>query len=255
MSNANSQKSPAATAGEKETDTAPDHYEIRGYRPEDRQAVRRLCCETGFLGQAIDPVFEDRELFADFLTAYYTDREPQSAFVLLKNGEIKGYLLGSRKRFKLGIATLWDTLKNVAKLVWRYPGYNAASKKYVHWLLLKGWRETPPAPDNAAHFHINILPEARTMDHTRRLFNAFFEYLLESGETRVYGQMVTWEERRTQALFRRYGFKVLNKREITKYRKFTDQKVYLTTCLRELDTDTAESGDPIRTRNHGKKRR
>jgi hypothetical protein len=59
--------------------------------------VRRLCCETGFLGKPIDPVFEDRELFADYLTAYYTDVEPEAAFVLEHEGVVKGYLLGSRR--------------------------------------------------------------------------------------------------------------------------------------------------------------
>ena len=63
---------------------------IRLYRPSDRDAVRRLCCETGYLGKAIDPVFEDRELFADYLTSFYTDWEPESAFVLEQDGEVKG---------------------------------------------------------------------------------------------------------------------------------------------------------------------
>ena len=43
-------------------------YIIRSYQPSDREAVRNLCCQTGFLGEPIDPVYEDRELFADFLT-------------------------------------------------------------------------------------------------------------------------------------------------------------------------------------------
>ena len=55
---------------------------IRGYRRSDREAVRKLCCDTGFLGHPIDPVYEDRELFADFLTTYYTDHEPESCFLL-----------------------------------------------------------------------------------------------------------------------------------------------------------------------------
>ena len=59
--------------------------------------MRRLCCETGFLGEPIDPVYQDRELFADFLTTYYTDHEPESSFVMDANGELHGYLLGSRK--------------------------------------------------------------------------------------------------------------------------------------------------------------
>ena len=74
-------------------------YTIRSFRASDRAAVRRLCCQTGFLGAPIDPVYEDHELFADFLTTYYTDHEPESSFVLEVDGELKGYLLGSRKPF------------------------------------------------------------------------------------------------------------------------------------------------------------
>src|SRR5262249_61326802 len=76
-----------------------DHkpFLIRGYRRSDREAVRKLCCDTGFLGDPIDPVYEDRELFADFLTTFYTDHEPESCFLLEFEGEIRGYLLGSRK--------------------------------------------------------------------------------------------------------------------------------------------------------------
>ena len=70
---------------------------IRSYRASDRSAVRRLCCETGFLGEPIDPVYEDRQFFADFLTSYYLDHEPESSFVLEVDGEIRGYLLGSRR--------------------------------------------------------------------------------------------------------------------------------------------------------------
>ena len=63
-------------------------YTIRGFRATDRAAVRRLCCQTGFLGAPIDPVYEDHELFADFLTTYYTDHEPESSFVIEMDGEI-----------------------------------------------------------------------------------------------------------------------------------------------------------------------
>ena len=77
-------------------DLLPPPFVIRQYRASDRDRVRWLCCETGFLGQPIDPVFEDRELFADFLTNYYLNREPESAFVIEVGGEVRGYLLGCR---------------------------------------------------------------------------------------------------------------------------------------------------------------
>jgi len=67
------------------------NFQIRKFRVGDRDTVRGLCCDTGFLGNPIDPVFEDRRLFADFLTAYYTDWEPESAFVIEVDGQVKGY--------------------------------------------------------------------------------------------------------------------------------------------------------------------
>src|ERR1700748_3708800 len=69
---------------------------VRPYQPRDRAILRDICADTGFLGQPIDPVFEDRELFADYLTAYYTDVEPESTFVTEWGGEVKGYIMGSR---------------------------------------------------------------------------------------------------------------------------------------------------------------
>ncbi len=44
---------------------------VRPYRPEDRDTIRKICADTGWLGRPIDPIFQDRELFADFLTIYY----------------------------------------------------------------------------------------------------------------------------------------------------------------------------------------
>lgn len=67
---------------------SPSDVFIRPYEPRDRDGVRRLCCETGFLGKPIDPVFEDRELFADYLTRYYTDCEPESCFMAEHEREV-----------------------------------------------------------------------------------------------------------------------------------------------------------------------
>src|SRR6266513_2643252 len=121
-------------------------YSIRSYRATDRVAVRKLCCDTGFLGDPIDPVYQDRELFADFLTTYYTDHEPESSFVLDANGEIRGYLLGSRKPL---VNQLYAFQQNVVlglRALTRYPWYNARSRRFIRWVLGNGWREVPAAP-------------------------------------------------------------------------------------------------------------
>src|SRR5215472_710570 len=69
--------------------------EIRPYRRTDRQAIRQICCDTGFLGKPVDAIFQDRELFADLFTKPYLKHEPEWAFVAEAERQVVGYLLGS----------------------------------------------------------------------------------------------------------------------------------------------------------------
>jgi len=211
---------------------------IRKFLPADRARVRALCCDTGFLGNPIDPVFEDRELFADYLTAYYTDWEPESAFVLLVNGEIRGYLLGSRRPLRQQCYAFYQNISLFLRGVVRYSGYNAASKKFVQWILRTAWREVPAAPRRTAHFHINLLPDARQLAASAALTDTYLQYLAEHGEKRVYGQMVVFEDRRGTKMFERYGFKVINKAEISKYRDIHPHPVYLCTVVKDLEENS-----------------
>jgi hypothetical protein len=211
-------------------------FTIRSYRASDRDAVRRLCCMTGFLGEPIDPVYEDCELFADFLTTYYTDHEPESSFVLEVNGELRGYLLGSRKPLRNQLYSFYQNVCLFLRALLRYPRYNERSRRFIRWILMNGWREVPAAPRRTPHFHINLLADARKVSTTRALLSAYFGYLYRSGEKRVYGQIVTFESRRGEKMFERYGFKVMNRAEITKYKSFYPESVYLSTVIKNLET-------------------
>ena len=208
---------------------------IRPYRQSDREAVRRLCCETGYLGKAIDPVFEDRELFADYLTRFYTDWEPESTFVLEQGGVVKGYLMGSRRPFLHQVHSFFLNLSLFARGISRYPRYNKASKAFVRWILLNAWREVPAAPRRLPHFHFNMLPEVQGFGTAREILVQFLNHLRAHGETHVFGQVVTFEERRGAKVFERFGFRVLAKKEITKFRAHRDEPVYLCTVLKDLN--------------------
>ncbi len=207
---------------------------IRPYEARDRAGVRRLCCETGFLGNPIDPIFEDRELFADYLTDYYLKLEPEASFVVEISGELKGYLLGSRRPKLQQFYSFFQNISLVTRGLLRYPRYNKTSKKFVHWILCNGWREVPAAPRNVPHFHINLLVEARSVPTTRAIMDAYLTYLTKCGEKQVYGQMTTFHNRRGTKMFERYGFKVINRAEITKYRDLHPEPVYLSTVLKDL---------------------
>ncbi|HEX8296300.1 MAG TPA: hypothetical protein VF593_08370 [Chthoniobacteraceae bacterium] len=218
--------------------SAEKQFAIRPFQAADRARVRELCCETGFLGNPVDPIFEDRELFADYLTAYYTDWEPESSFVLLVNGDIRGYLLGSRHSVRQQLYNLYNNVALFLRGIFRYPRYNAASKRFVHWILRQAWREVPAAPRRTAHFHINLLADARSVAHTRALADSYLKYLHEHGEKRVFGQMTVFEDRRGTRMFERYGFRVLNRTEITKYRALHPAPVYLCTVIKDLDENS-----------------
>lgn len=73
------------------------------------------------------------------------------------------------------------------------------------------------------------------MPNVRPLLQMYLDYLREKGEKQVFGQMVTFETRRGAKAFERFGFRVLEKKEITKYRRLHPEPVYLTTVLKQLD--------------------
>ena len=226
---------------------------IRPCRPEDRAALRAICADTGFLGKPIDPVFEDRELFADYLTSYYTDAEPESTFVCELDGEVKGYVMGSRfpKRKARYEARMLPGL--VLRGLWRYftRPYNAASRGYVRWILTKARKENPFTPPNIPHLHFNIRPEARNIRTTRQMVDIYLQYLYDNGEKQVYAQAVSYESRRGSRMWERYGFRVIDEREVTKYRDYYPKKIYLFTILKDLTLNPKLYGTDLHDKMEG----
>ena len=223
---------------------------IRPFHAADRPAVRAICADTGFLGRPIDPVFEDRELFADYLTAYYTDVEPESTFVCELGGEVKGYVMGCR--FPKGKARFEARMLPglVVRGLWRCftRPYHAASRKYIWWILTQARRENPHTPPNIPHFHFNIRPEARSVAATREMVDIFLDYLVRHGEKQVYAQVVSYESRRGERMFARYGFRVVDEREVTKYRDYRPEKIYLLTILKDLTLNPTLYGADLHRR-------
>jgi hypothetical protein len=232
---------------------------IRPYETRDRATVRRICADTGFLGQPIDPVFEDRELFADYLTGHYLRMEPDASFVCEVDGEVRGYLLGCCRPLLNQAYHAVANLAIAATAAYRCFArpYNDRSRAFLRWIAFNGWREVPAAPRLTPHFHINLLPDARSVKHTRLLIQAFLELLHRRGHKRVYGQMVTYEMRRTEPLFARYGFQVIDRVELTKYRRSYPGRVFLSTVVRELSEGPALVGRsrPLRERSAESPRR
>lgn len=191
------------------------------------------------MGNPIDEVFTDREVFADFFTRYYTDYEPESATVTedTETGEVVGYVLGCTRYRYQSFIQLWLLLsRGIPKVLLRFltGRYNRASRRFLYWTLFRSVRETPPAPAQSAHFHINLLPAYRTNVFGRDMAFAFFELARKRGVKRIYGQIQTRDDRRT-GFWRRYGFRELSRRRITKFQRLHTEPVYVSTLFRDFE--------------------
>jgi ribosomal protein S18 acetylase RimI-like enzyme len=195
---------------------------VRPYCAADRTAIRRLCCETGFLGNPVEPLFQDRELFADLFTRAYLEHEAEWALVAEVNGKLIGYLLGSvrpdfdRILMRCGFQT-------VTKMLFRlFNGYYAEhqrSREFIRWLIFSGFREQPRHPRDAAHLHLNVERAYRGRGVARRLWETFEQRLREAHVARCYGAFFSHSKRQPEAAYARFGFREFARRPTTLFKK------------------------------------
>ncbi len=190
------------------------------------------------MGDPIDPLFSDREAFADFFTRYYTDHEPESALVAedAGTGEVVGYVLGCvRYRYNAWKQVELIATRIVPKVVLRFLAgrYDAPSRAFLRWVVFRSIRETPPAPERSGHFHVNFLPRYRTGEGARTLLFTFFELAKGWPVRRFYGQIQTRDDRRT-TFWTRYGFRELSRRRISKFDAHHPDPIYVTTLFRDF---------------------
>ena len=162
---------------------------VRKYRPADRMALRRISYETSFLGKA-DDLFDEPEILADALTLYFTDSEPQSCFVALKDDKVIGYLIGAKNESAMAKVS-W--FKIYPRLFWvaliRGLFLKKKTVRFVAGLLASYWKGEFESPDFSQDYpailHINIARNFRGGGVGHQLVDAYCEYLKQNGVTSV----------------------------------------------------------------------
>ncbi|MFO1500002.1 MAG: GNAT family N-acetyltransferase [Verrucomicrobiota bacterium] len=210
---------------------------VRRYVASDRAAVRALCCDTGFLGKPIEPLFRDRELFADLFTRPYLEYEPEWAWIAEANGRVAGYLLGSvradadRLLMRCGFQTAF-------RMVWRlFTGRYARhppSRRFIRWLMTAAIFEQPKHPPDAAHLHLNLARHQRGRGIGRHLWEAFEERLLEVGAKRCYGTFFSRASRQPELAYVRYGFRDFARCRTTLFRREIAEPVEVVCVCKQL---------------------
>ncbi|NQT93184.1 MAG: hypothetical protein HQ559_10520 [Lentisphaerae bacterium] len=59
----------------------------------------------------------------------------------------------------------------------------------------------------------------------------------DRGVRRIYGQLQSQGDRRPPKVFERYGYKMIDRRRVTKFERFVDQDVYVSTFFKDYDEE------------------
>lgn len=169
-----------------------DSYSVRRYEARDREAVRDVCWQTAFMGQSIRYAYSDRESWVDMYTRYYTDREPESAWVVVDAADrVLGYLLSSLDTRKAE-SEVWIALRHcITRFLWLRPGTAGFWWRAFWDGLADLGKPKRPKLDLArypAHMHCNLLPAVRGRGVGKVLFDTWHADLKARGVPGIHGE-------------------------------------------------------------------
>ena len=196
---------------------------IRKCHPDDRDDLRRLCCNTAYFGNPCEVFFPDREFLADLIMTYYVDYEYEHTWVAQYQGEVIGYLCAGIDEARYSMITTfkivpWAFLRAlVRRKIWdertkHLIEYNIKSFFSKEARLKKANHKKFPV-----HIHQNVKQGFRGKGVGGRLVEAMLEEL----KSKTVG--IRFRALRQDArflFFEKYGFKLLDCRRVKTWEKW-----------------------------------
>lgn len=200
---------------------------IRKYNAQDRPAIRQINCKTALMGEPSAVYFDDDEIFADALTVYFTDYEPESCFVAECENMVIGYLLGAKDVKRMDkIFSGKIALQLFFKALLRGTLFHKRNVKFLFHMFLSLTKGEFTAPsfskDYPATLHINIMKEYRAGGIGSKLINAYLDYLKERAVKGVH--FATMSDKASQ-FFKKQNFQLLFQGERSYFRYFLGKNI------------------------------
>jgi ribosomal protein S18 acetylase RimI-like enzyme len=196
--------------------------EIREYRGGDRDAVRQICSDTGFLGNSIKKIIDYTDLFIDLDTNFFLNDKNTCIYVATDNEKVVGYVL------------LTPDVKRYKKLSTKYYMYRVfldvirfrlfRKKEYMYYVrlliyYLKGEFTLPEFYDYPALLHINVAPGHQEQGIGRMLFDALFACVRKFNCPAVQLKTTSANEK-SVGFFKKFGFEELTSKETSFYKPY-----------------------------------
>lgn len=188
---------------------------IRPFKPADRAGLFQIAGDTAFFGAPIEAYMEDRRIFLDSFYAYYTDLEPEHAWVADASGEVAGFITGCVDTARQRMLTRNVILPQIRRRFLR-GGYRLGPKvfRYQLELILAGLRREGTEVDiqrYPAHLHINVADAWRGFGLGRRLMLAYLDQLRELHVPGVHLQTTSYNLAACR-LYESLGFRLVDAR-------------------------------------------
>ncbi|MFY9114207.1 MAG: GNAT family N-acetyltransferase [Dethiobacteria bacterium] len=211
-----------------------EDFYITNMELRDKAAIRKICCDTGYVGHDIRPYIDDEELFADFWILYYTDFEPQSTFVARVGDRTVGYLCGclNTHRYNRTLA-----VRIIPRLLFRalrgHYRIGKKTKKYIRDMFsgLSPGNIYPPLKLYPAHLHINIDEDYRRKGIGEALMNRYFACLRKHNIKGVH-LGTTSLNRSAVPFYEKLGFELYSRVENN---SFEGQEAFSLTYVKSFD--------------------
>jgi ribosomal protein S18 acetylase RimI-like enzyme len=186
---------------------------IRPYAPQDRERVRAICFQTGFMGEPVEWLWRDRTSFEDLFCGWWLEHRPGSAMVAELDGVVAGYLLGcedTRQTANDGLVFFRHFARRACCLrpgtagtMWRMLGDGVLDGIRKQLPPVRVWDERWPA-----HLHIDLLPECRGRGVGSGLVRSWLDSLRRLGVPGCHLQTMA-ENSGAIAFFESMGFRRL----------------------------------------------
>ena len=188
---------------------------IRLYEPSDRQDVLRISADTAVFGEPLEAILDDRQVFCDAFTVYYTDFESDYLWVACVGDQVVGYLTGCINTISQRRRIIERT---ILPLVWRIiqGKYRLGGKtfNYAKYMALGALRKEYPHVDlkeYPAHLHINVDADSRGRGLGRSLMTTYLDQIREMGVPGVFLDTTDLNEAACR-LYEAIGFELLDRR-------------------------------------------
>ncbi len=207
---------------------ATTEFHIRPYQTADREALRHIAADTAFFGEPIEALMEDRSLFLDFFYRYYTDLEPEHAWIACAGDEAAGFLTGctdtQRQQRELRSRILPGLFLGLATGRYRLGPLGRQYAAGAIKAALRGEHVDPDLDAYPAHLHINVAKAWRGCGLGRGLMSAYLNQLRELGLPGVH--LGTTDRNVTACkMYERFGFRLLGTQKSDLWRFVTGEQV------------------------------